>query len=125
MVKRTNPKLWERSKQRAKREMGGKHSARAMQRAVQLYKEEGGRYEGPKPSASKNSLVRWTQQDWDYANGRGSRYLPKRVREQLTEDERRRTNEAKRRSTRSGKQYSRQPEDVAKKTSRILQRGRT
>jgi len=44
-AKKTNPKLWEKSKARAKAKMGG-HSARAMQLATKYYKEAGGGYSG-------------------------------------------------------------------------------
>lgn len=118
-VIRSNPALWEKSKKRAVAKMGGKHSARAMQYAVYLYKQSGGRYKGSKPSPSANSLARWTSEKWDYTSGKGSRYLPQKVRKNLTASERRRTNAAKRRSSAQGKQYSRQPADVAKKASRI------
>jgi hypothetical protein len=118
-VIRSNPALWEKSKKRAVSKMGGKHSARAMQYAVYLYKQAGGKYKGPKPSARENSLARWTAEKWGYTNGKGSRYLPEKVRKSLTPSERRRTNAAKRRSSAQGKQWSRQPSDVAKKASRI------
>lgn len=118
-VIRTNPELWERSKRQAVKKMGGKHSARAMQYAVYLYKKAGGKYKGSKPTARTNSLARWTAEKWGYVDGKGSRYLPERVRRSLTKEERRRTNAAKRRSTRRGEQWSRQPRDIARKTSRI------
>jgi hypothetical protein len=118
-VIRINPALWEKSKKRAVAKMGGKHSARAMQYAVYLYKQSGGKYKGSKPSSRENSLARWTSERWGYTNGKGSRYLPEKVRKSLTPNERRRTNAAKRRSSAQGKQWSRQPSDVAKKASRI------
>jgi hypothetical protein len=118
-VIRSNPALWEKSKKRAVAKMGGKHSARAMQYAVYLYKQSGGKYKGSKPSSRENSLARWTAERWGYTNGKGSRYLPEKVRKSLTPSERRRTNAAKRRSSAQGKQWSRQPSDVAKKASRI------
>ena len=36
-AKKANPKLWEQAKAQAKAKMGGKHSARAMQLATQIY----------------------------------------------------------------------------------------
>jgi len=41
---RSNPRLWERAKQKAKARMGGKHSARAMQLAAKIYKDSGGTF---------------------------------------------------------------------------------
>ena len=43
-MKNKHPELWERCKRDAKARMGGKHSARAMQLATQLYKKRGGGY---------------------------------------------------------------------------------
>jgi hypothetical protein len=118
-VIRSNPALWEKSKKRAVAKMGGKHSARAMQYAVYLYKQAGGKYKGSKPTPRTNSLARWTAEKWGYTSGKGSRYLPEKVRKSLTPDERRRTNAAKRKSSAQGKQWSRQPKDVARKAGMI------
>lgn len=63
---KTNPELWSRCKAEAKAKMGGKHSARAMQYAVQLYKKRGGGYRGKKPTAKTNKLKKWTKQKWMY-----------------------------------------------------------
>ena len=38
-AKKTKPALWARAKAQAKARMGGKHSARAMQLAVKIYKK--------------------------------------------------------------------------------------
>ena len=71
-----NPELWERVKAKARSELGG-HSARAMQRAVQLYKAAGGKYTGRK--TGKSSLELWTNQEWEYSGkGETGVYLPKR-----------------------------------------------
>ena len=54
---KTNPELWERSKQQAKAKMGGKHSARAMQLAAKIYKEAAdtaARNLQPKPTSSRS-----------------------------------------------------------------------
>lgn len=58
-VIRTNEALWAECKTEAVASMG-KFSARAMQRAVVLYKERGGGYVGTK--SSKNSLVVWNRE---------------------------------------------------------------
>ena len=63
---KTNPSLWSRCKSEAKSRMGGKHSARAMQLAVKLYKQRGGGFKGPKPSAKTNKMKKWTKQKWMY-----------------------------------------------------------
>lgn len=86
-VKR-DPQKWEQAKQEAKAKMGGKHSARAMQLAVKLYKDKGGTYSGKKPAPSNNSMRKWTKQDWQTrpgtpeiaqrSDGATARYLPKK-----------------------------------------------
>lgn len=63
---KTNPSLWSRCKSEAKARMGGKHSARAMQLALKLYKKRGGGFKGPKPSAKTNKMKKWTKQKWMY-----------------------------------------------------------
>ncbi len=55
---RTDPELWEACKAEAVEKMG-KFSARAMQRAVLLYKERGGGYVGQK--SESNALVKWNK----------------------------------------------------------------
>lgn len=66
---KTNPELWERCKRDARARMGGKHSARAMQLATQLYKKRGGGYSGAKPTAKNNSLKKWGKQKWQWSGG--------------------------------------------------------
>ena len=61
-----NPKLWSRCKSEAKSKMGGKHSARAMQLALKLYKKRGGGFKGKKPTAKTNKMKKWTKQKWMY-----------------------------------------------------------
>ena len=84
-AKKRDPEKWEAAKREAKAKMGGKHSARAMQLASQIYKKKGGKYSGKKPSAKDNSLKKWTEQDWEWSGesrGRGV-YLPKKKVEKL------------------------------------------
>ena len=49
----------------------------------------------------------------------GERYLPKDVREALTDEEYARTTAKKRADTRAGKQFSAQPKDVAQKAAEL------
>lgn len=93
---KTNPSLWESAKAQAKAKMGGKHSARAMQLATQIYKKKGGGYKGKKPGAS-NKMVKWTKQKWRTRPGTGpiakkpsgqtSRYLPEKKWQSLSKSE--------------------------------------
>lgn len=87
-----------------------------MQWAVNDYKRRGGSYKGPKRASNK--LVRWTKQRWRTHSGKPSdgvrRYLPDAAWSKLTPDQIRRTNASKRRGHRRGKQWVKQPSDVAK-----------
>lgn len=123
---RTNEKLWERAKAKAKRKMGGKHSARAMQLAGKYYREMGGGYTGKKTKAQK-SMTKWTKEDWGTKSGKpstrgpkatGERYLPKKARDALSAKEYAATSKKKREDTKKGKQFSKQPKKIAKKTAK-------
>jgi hypothetical protein len=120
----TNPALWERIKKKVTAQFtegtaAGEWSARKAQLCVRLYKQAGGRYRGPK--SSNNSLVKWGRQHWRTKSGKpssltGERYLPENAIKNLTSREYSRTTAAKRRSMSKGKQYSRQPRDISRKT---------
>ena len=117
---RTDPVLWAKVKKEvtagSKGGKPGQWSARKAQMAVKLYKARGGTYCGPKTEAQK-SLTRWTKEDWD-SDRQGDRYLPKKAREALTKKEYRKTSAKKRRDTAQGKQFSKQPANIAKKTAK-------
>lgn len=126
-VKR-DPAKWEAAKREAKAKMGGKHSARAMQLATQIYKKKGGTYAGNKPSPSSNKLRKWTKQEWQWSGGdtpgQGGRgvYLPKRSKEQLSSNKAGRAKlraaaRVKRRATARGQQFSSHGLHVGKRRS--------
>ena len=124
-AERTDPKLWERVKKRVtagvKGDEKGEWSARKAQLAVAEYKKAGGGYEGDKDN--ENSLAQWTGEDWGTKSGRKSgdtheRYLPKKAREALSDEEYARSTAKKRADTRKGKQFSAQPKDVAAKSAK-------
>jgi hypothetical protein len=130
-VERSDPQLWERVKRDLTRsDKGGRPdqwSARKAQLAVQEYKRRGGGYHGRKPN--ETSLEQWTKEDWGTESGRrslktGERYLPKRAREALSDEEYRATSDKKRRDLARGRQHSRQPKRIAEKTARYRD-GRT
>ncbi|WP_202900421.1 Rho termination factor N-terminal domain-containing protein [Parvularcula oceani] len=130
-AKRTDPELWEQVKkdvtQSDKGGDPGEWSARKAQMAVQEYKKRGGGYSDDGPDQDETSLHEWTEEDWGTKSGgesgeTGERYLPKKVRMLLTEDEYRRST-AKKRS--GDDQYVDQPEDVRKKVSHIKENGPT
>ena len=118
--KKTNPSLWESSKKKAIAKMGGKHSARAMQLAVKLYKKAGGGYKGAKKAS--NSLSKWSKQKWRTSDGSKSegkkRYLPDAAWKALSSSEKAATNRAKAAGNKKGKQFVKQPKGIAKKVRR-------
>jgi hypothetical protein len=120
---RTNEKLWEKAKAEAKAKMGGKHSARAMQLAGKIYKDKGGGYSGSKTKAQE-SLSKWTKQEWTTKSGKpsketGERYLPKKAIKSLSASEYAATTKAKREGTKAGKQFVKQPKEVAEKVKKF------
>jgi hypothetical protein len=76
---------------------------------------------------SQKSLRKWTKEEWGTKSGKpstqgskatGERYLPKKAREALSKKEYAATSRKKREDTKAGKQFSKQPKKIAKKTSR-------
>lgn len=76
---------------------------------------------------SQKSLDSWTKEEWGTKSGKnstqgknatGERYLPKKARESLSDQEYARSTAKKRAAIRKGKQFSKQPDDVAKKTAK-------
>ena len=71
---------------------------------------------------SQKSLKEWTKQEWTTSDGKPSkgkkRYLPKAAWNALSAAEKAATNRAKSKGNSSGKQFVRQPDKIAKKTSR-------
>lgn len=130
-ARRDDPKLWDKVKKEVTAgDKGGKKgqwSARKAQLAVQEYKEEGGGYVGKKDP--DNSLTQWSEEDWGTKSGRksgetGERYLPRKAREALSDEEYARTSAKKRRDTKKGRQFSAQPDDVAEKTAHYRDNGK-
>lgn len=125
-----DPAKWEAAKREAKAKMGGKHSARAMQLAVQIYKKKGGEYAGKKPAPSSNKLRTWTKQKWQWSGGdregQGGEgvYLPKRSASALKSTRQGRARLAhavreKREATARGEQFSQHGLHVGKKRSEV------
>ena len=131
---RTDPELWDTVKDEVTRgDKGGEPgewSARKAQLAVHEYKKRGGGYDESGPAKEDTHLHEWTEEDWGTRSGEesgdsGERYLPKRVRMLLTEDEYERSTVKKRKDGRQGDQYSDQPRDVADKVAHIKEHGPT
>ena len=76
---------------------------------------------------SQKSLKKWGKEKWGTKSGKnstqgkkatGERYLPEKARKALTPKEQARTDAKKKADTRKGKQHSKQPKKIAKKTAR-------
>ena len=73
---------------------------------------------------SQKSLKSWTKQKWRTKSGKpsaktGERYLPESATKSLSPQEYSATSAAKRKGTRAGKQFVKQPKGIAKKTARF------
>jgi len=72
---------------------------------------------------SQRSLANWTKQKWRTKSGKkssetGERYLPEAAIKALSSAEYAATTRAKRKGTKAGKQFVKQPKSIAKKTKR-------
>lgn len=104
----------------------GQWSARKAQLVALEYKKAGGGYTGSKSSKQK-SLSKWTKEKWGTKSGKpstqgdkatGERYLPEKARKNISAAEYKRTSAKKRQDLKKGKQFSKQPKSIAKKTAR-------
>lgn len=126
----TKPQLREQLKKKvlagSKGGKPGQWSARKAQLLVSLYKKSGGGYRGKKTKAQR-SLSKWTGEKWGTKSGKpsvvgrnatGERYLPKKAIQALTDKEYKETSAKKRRDLKKGKQFSKQPKSIARKSRR-------
>ena len=72
---------------------------------------------------SQRSLKQWTKQKWKTKSGKpssktGERYLPEKAIKALSDKEYAATTRAKRKGTKKGKQFVKQPKDIARKKRR-------
>jgi len=72
---------------------------------------------------SQKSLKAWTKQKWRTKSGKkssdtGERYLPEKAIKALTPAEYAATSKAKRQGTKKGKQFVKQPKEIAKKVKK-------
>ena len=72
----------------------------------------------------QKSLAKWTNQNWKTKSGKpssetGERYLPANAIKLLSSSEYSATTKKKRQDTAKGKQFSKQPKSIAKKTSKF------
>ncbi len=78
--------------------------------------------------APQKSLANWTRQKWRTKSGKpstqgskatGERYLPEKAIKALSSSEYAASTAAKRKATRAGRQVSKQPKKIARKTARF------
>lgn len=125
----TKPSLRERIKNEvmagSKGGKPGQWSARKSQLLAQKYEKAGGGYSGKKTEGQK-SLSKWTKEKWGTKSGKpstqgpkatGERYLPLKALKSLSSKEYAATTRAKRKGTKEGKQFVKQPKKIAKKTA--------
>jgi len=112
-----DPELREKVKEEIKpSEKGGKKgqwSARKSHLLTQEYEKRGGGYKGEKGQSQKN-LEQWTEEEWQTKegdadarqdDGETKRYLPKKVWENMSEEEKEETEQKKREGSKKGQQY--------------------
>ena len=130
-AEKTDPELWEKVKQEyMQSDKGGEPgqwSARKAQLAVQEYKKRGGGYADDGPDQDETDLHEWTEEDWGTKSGEqsgasGERYLPRKVRMLLTEDEYARSTQKKKGGD---GQFVDQPDDVREKVAYLKKKGPT
>jgi hypothetical protein len=125
-------KLLNKIKKGSKGGDAGEWSARKAQLLAKEYKEQGGGYKKAL-GAEQKSLKKWSSQDWmtsetfekkkkgksEEVKSKGKkRYLPKQAWEGLSESEKKKTNAAKAKGNKEGKQFVAQPKAIAKKTAK-------
>lgn len=122
---KTKPKLWKRIvsnvKSGTKGGRSGQWSARKAQIATARYKKAGGGYKGKKSSG--NRLSKWSKQKWGYVSkgdekkprAKRGRYLPEKVRKNMTSAQKAATNRKKRAASKSGKQRAKYSKSTARK----------
>ena len=75
---------------------------------------------------SQRSLKSWTKQKWRTKSGKkssktGERYLPEKAIKSLSPQEYAATTRAKRKGTKEGKQFVKQPKNISKKVKKYRQ----
>ena len=114
--KYTHPDLREKIKEEIKASgKGGKEgqwSARKSQLLTREYEKQGGGYKGEKGQSQKN-LEKWTEEEWQTKEGDASartggetkRYLPKKVWENMRDEDKEETEKKKREGSKKGQQH--------------------
>jgi len=115
--KYTHPEMREKIKEEIQASgKGGKEgqwSARKSQLLTQEYEKRGGGYKGESKDQSQKDLQKWTEEEWQTKegdaeareDGETKRYLPREAWDQMSEDEKEKTEQKKREGSRQGRQY--------------------
>ena len=112
----SKPELRERLKEKVKAgDKGGQPgqwSARKAQLLASEYKKAGGDYKEGGPTENQEHLKSWTKEKWQTQDGKKAqqgkttaRYLPKKAWDKLTSAEKKATDNKKKTSSRTGKQF--------------------
>lgn len=127
----TDPALRERLKEEIKKgDKGGnagEWSARKSQLLTHEYEAQGGGYKHPgEKTEAQKSLEQWTEEDWRTSDGKmairdgkTTRYLPKKVWDELTDAEKKRTNALKVQGSKGDHQFVDNPEHVREILKRV------
>jgi hypothetical protein len=90
----------------------GQWSARKAQLLTHEYEKAGGGYLAEKRTDAQQQLAKWTDEDWQTADGKPAdrdggttRYLPKEAWDELSPAEKKATNAKKQAGTKEGKQF--------------------
>ena len=121
--KYTHPEMREEIKEEIKQsDKGGEPgqwSARKSQLLTQEYEKRGGGYKGEQDEEQEN-LQQWTEEEWQTQDGQAqargdeetARYLPKKAWENMSEEEKRETEQKKREGSLQGQQYVENTEEA-------------
>ena len=112
----TKPELREKLKEQItagdKGGRSGQWSARKAQLLASEYEKEGGGYKKGGRTSKQKHLEAWTAEKWQTADGKKAergkttaRYLPKEAWEKLTPSQQKETDEKKKKTSRTGKQF--------------------
>lgn len=112
----TKPELRERLKEKItagdKGGQPGQWSARKAQLLAAEYKKEGGDYKKDSRTEKQTHLESWTEEKWQTKDGKKAqqgkttaRYLPKAAWDKLTPEQKKSTDEKKKKASRTGKQF--------------------
>ena len=111
IAKKDNPKLWDEIKKDLLKKNNNKWNARLAQQAVKIYKSKGGGYLDN--NKNQTSLKKWTDEEWGYIEEGSKRYLPKKIRDELSTKQKKKFSKGKKLGT--IKEYPKELNKIMKK----------